>query len=187
MKKVSIISVMAMALVLTLGLGAKAQRGDILAGGGLAFATDISKPGIFLHGTYKITPEWEGAADFTYFFPKKWEGAVLGGTSTIKTNWSALNFNAHYVFYNEGGIEAYGLGGISVQMVSVKTDVPAYSYMGYTSPATSGKVSDSNFGLNLGGGGRYQISDDLYGMAELKYCIVTGGYLQISAGVLYKF
>ncbi len=181
MKKTSIISMMILALVLIVGLGAKAQRGDILAGGGLGYASNLNKPGIFIGGVYKITPEWEGAADFTYFFPKKTEWNYYKHTYT----WSALNLNAHYVFYNENEIEAYGLGGLSILFSTSKTKYigPADNYY----KGRSYNATGSNVGLNLGAGGRYQLSDNLYAVAELKFVIVTGSYFQVNAGLQYKF
>ncbi len=184
MKKTSIITMMTLAMVLMIGFGAKAQRGDILAGGGLGYATKIDKPAIFIGGVYQITPEWEGAADFTYFFSDKVEAAYSKWT----LRWSALNLNAHYVFYNENQIEAYGLGGLSIRFATAKYE--------YTGP-TGGQYdyledrdyssTDSDVGLNLGAGGRYQLSDNLYGVAEMKFTILDGSYFQIGAGIQYKF
>lgn len=183
MKKLSIISVLTLAMVLMLGLGAKAQSGNILAGGGLVYATDISKPGVFVHGVYKITPEWEGAADFTYFLPKKQDY----GYGSWTWNWSALNLNAHYVFYAENEIEAYGLGGLSLLFGTWKTKIDAQNHPGYAGAVVSNSETSSHVGLNLGAGGRYQLSDNLYGLAELKFAIMDGSYFQISAGLLYAF
>lgn len=173
MKKVSVISMIALAVMLMIGFGAKAQDKEVLVSGGLTYGSNIGKPGIFIGGVYKITPEWEGAADFTYFFSKKQtyhNGYGIWRKETL--TWTALNFNAHYLFYNEDQIEAYGIGGLSMLFEKYK----------------DGFYSNGNnyVGLNLGAGGRYHIADKLYGVAEAKYVIIEGGYLQISAGIVYK-
>ncbi len=184
MKKTSIISMMTLAMVLMISFGAKAQRGDILAGGGLGYATKISKPAIFIGGVYQINEQWEGAADYTFFFSEK--ESYPYGTITYRT--SALNLNAHYVFYQENQIEAYGLAGLSIMFFSskYKSKVGGHDNNAINNfLGESGSGSDTGF--NFGAGGRYQISDNLYAMGEMKFAVNSGSYLQISAGIQYKF
>ncbi len=183
MKKASIISIITLVMVLMIGLGAKAQRGDILAGGGLVYATDIDQLGICLSGVYQVTPEWEGAADFVLFATQKGSGSHL----EWKHKTRVLNLNAHYVFYNEDQITAYGIGGISMLFWKNKREYESYTYQGEWHDGGTYKTHGSDFGVNLGAGGRYQISDELYGVAELKFVIIDGSYFQIGAGVQYRF
>ncbi len=164
MKKVTFI--LTTGIILLFGVMAKAQESSkILAGGGLGYATEINNLSIFANGVYQITDEWEGALGIHYFFPKD----DLG----VDITWLGFDLDAHYVFSRKDKMEFYGLGGLHITRVSTK-------FMGVSASAT-------NTGLNLGAGGRYQLTDNLYGLAEAKYAIVDGGFFHINFGVLFSF
>ncbi len=183
MKKLSVISVFTLVVALMMGAGAKAQNGDILAGGGLVYATDIDQLGICLSGVYQVTPEWEGAADFVLFASDKGSDPHMEWKHKMR----ALNLNAHYVFYTEDQITAYGIGGLSMLFWKYKREYASYTYQGQWHKPRTEKTHGSDVGLNLGAGGRYQISNQLYGVAELKLVIIDGSYFQIGAGLQYRF
>ena len=68
------------------------------------------------------------------------------------------NLDIHYAFLNDFGIKAYGLGGVN--------------YFG-------------NFGVNIGTGVNYNISDALDAFGEVKYIIKNDPEASIKIGVLY--
>ncbi len=153
-------------IILLFGLMAKAQDSSrILAGGGLGYATEINTLSIFANGVYQITDEWEGALGIHYFLPKD----DLG----VDITWLGFDLDAHYVFLEKDKIDVYGLGGLHITHVS--------------STVLGVGVSENNAGLNLGAGGRYQLTDNLYGLGEAKYVIVDSGFFHINVGVLFKF
>lgn len=156
------------------------QEGDIKLGVGLAFGSGVgyggldNDLGIRADGYYAITPEIRAGADFTFYFPKS-EGEV------DLTVWE-LNFNGNYVFLDEDGLILYGLGGINITGVTV--DVPSQSFGGQT--FGGGSSSDSEFGLNLGGGAEYALDfADLFG--ELKLSGLGGDADQFVLGVGLRF
>lgn len=149
----------------------QAQDSKILAGAGVGYATEISSPAIFAQGVYRVTNQWEGALGISYFFPKD--------NGVYDLTWLGFDLNAHYVFSDSESLDFYGLAGLHITRVSAS----GYTYQGYS----VGSVSDTSTGLNVGAGGRYQISDNLYGVGEAKYAIADGGFFQINAGVLFGF
>ncbi len=171
MKKVIFISTIATMMLLSVNANAQ-SNGKILAGGGLSYATDISTLGIFAKGVYQVTDQWEGSFGFTYFLPKDYGYGA-------KLTWMAFDLNAHYVFHRQNQMEFYALAGLNILRIST----PSISMGGYTVPSASASES----GVNLGAGGRYQISGNLYGMAELKYTLGNANFLQAGAGVLFRF
>ncbi|MDR2885895.1 MAG: porin family protein, partial [Rikenellaceae bacterium] len=49
------------------------------------------------------------------------------------------------------------------------------------------KGSDTNFGLNLGVGAEYELTQNLLGFAEFKGVLSDGSRAQFALGVAYKF
>lgn len=149
---------------------ANAQESKVLAGAGLGYATGIESVAVFAKGVYKITDEWEGSVSMNYY----------PGTTFL--SWVGFDFNGHYVFLNQDKFSVYGLSGLNV-MRPLATGRTIYGYYGYN----DGITYSTFVGLNIGGGGRFAFSDKFSAMAELKYTIRSGGYLQLSTGVLYHF
>jgi outer membrane protein X len=162
------------AVATVVSMSASAQAGQMAVGGNLAvgIGDGYTNLGIGPKFQYGITNQVRGEASFTYFLEKD-----------QLSMWD-LSVNAHYLFPVAPQITVYPLAGLSVQGWTV--DIPEVSIPGIGS--IGGDVSDTDFGLNLGGGGEYQLTETLSISAELKYHI--GGEfnrLYISAGVAYKF
>lgn len=161
-----------------------AQESKISAGAGLNYATDINNIGISLQGLYKINPTWEVSPKFTYFFKKDY------------MSYSALDFNGHYVFSNNGSNAFYALAGLNITFYKFDTgnnsgfefeideEYGDYDYMGGIS---LGEAKGSEMGLNIGIGTRFAISDKLDFNAEGKYILGNMNYLNLGVGILYKF
>ena len=85
-----------------------------------------------------------------------------------------FNANVHYQFPVGGKVDLYPLAGLSV--LGIKASVLGYS------------ASDTEIGLNLGGGVDFDLSERLVLNVEAKYKI--GGEWSrfiLSAGIGYKF
>lgn len=134
---------------------------DYKLGGGLAYGSEVEAIGIQFGGVYLFNEEISGAADFTVFFPDNYD-------------WWELNINAHYGFYAEDDISVYGLAGLNYATIEVDLGPPF------------GSNSDSELGLNLGGGAEFGLDfADLY--TELKYVLSDADQLVISAGLRFPF
>jgi len=163
MKKIA--TVLSIVFLLTISSG-KISAQNYSAGGGLVFASDISTLGISLNGKYEINEKFDIAPSFIYFLEKDY------------VSWMVLNVDAHYSFNSIDGIDFYGIGGLGITFVTVDFGTVFgndYSY------------SESNFGINIGAGASKNLATNLDGFAEAKYTLSSGGYLQLNAGVLYKF
>ncbi len=142
---------------------AKAQQ--MAAGGGLVYASSVSSIGISLNGEYQFTDEWSAAPSFTYFFKKD-------------DYWTrmTLDLDANYSFKEIENVgELYGIGGI------------AFTFDNFDwSTSTSDGYTDTSLGLNLGIGLNIAIADKMTIAPELKYTIMSGGYLRIGAKFMYS-
>jgi len=159
-----------------------AQESKISVGAGLNYATKIENIGISLQGLYKINPTWEASPKFTYFFKKNF------------MSYSALDFNGHYVFSDNGSSAFYALAGLNITFY--KFDFGNNSGWGYEideeygdfmGGISLGEAKGSEMGLNIGIGTRLAISDKLDFNAEGKFILGNLNYLNLGVGILYKF
>jgi outer membrane protein X len=156
--------------VMTMSVAAHAQeKGDMAAGGNivLGLGDSFTNFGIGAKFQYNIlTPlRLEGA--FTYFLKKD-----------LVSMWD-LSVNAHWLFHVADKITVYPLAGLGVLGSKVNIDLDGFG---------SASTSSSEFGVNLGGGIDYVLTNKLFLNAELKYKIGgTWDRLLISAGLAYKF
>lgn len=144
------------ALLLTTNL-ATAQEGRIQVGPGLAFGDDL---GLSVDGYYGITAEIRAGAKFTYYFVEDVAGTTV--------NFSTLDLNGNYFFYEKDMIRAYGIAGLNFAFSSV------------------GNTSNSELGLNIGAGGEYAMD---FGniFAELTFAGLGGNADNIVLGAGVRF
>ncbi|MEL7834726.1 hypothetical protein [Fodinibius sp. Rm-B-1B1-1] len=158
MKKLLTLGCLILGMIFFSNSNAYAQAETFKAGGGLAFGSEVEAIGIQAGAVYGFTDEINGAADFIIFFPDNYD-------------WWELNVNGHYNFMAEDGVRLYGLAGLNYANLSV--DLGQF-----------GSTSDSEIGLNLGGGAEYGLDfANLYG--ELKYVLGNADQLGISAGLRF--
>lgn len=172
MKKNLFLTVAVVALFLFLTTNAHAQENKFSLGGGAAYATGIKSVGFFGKGLYQFTPQWEVKAAFTYFMPSEIDG--------IDYQFSALDLDGHYVFYNdEYKLASYMLSGIDV----------LFGKSHYKLFGTDYSDSNSVLGINIGAGLRYQLTERLALNPELKYVVSLeeNSYLSLSVGLLFNF
>jgi len=155
------------------------------AGGGTGFTTgylfhemdyDYNKSGnIFasLKGIYEITVPIHVSPSFTMFIPHIYKQF----DSRITVNTMMFDINGHYVFNSLDKMEFYALAGIDVLFAFKRT-----KYIGTTSEVF--KEDDNSFGLNIGAGTYFKLTEqfDIYG--EAKYLLSKYSQFMLNVGVL---
>ena len=140
----------------------------IQAGAGFAFGTfSEAGLGLQLNSHVEITEEWEGSFSFTYFFAEE--------------NFSIwmLDFDAHYVFDGGDGFYYWPQAGINITSISV--DIPAIPPFFPGSNSTA-----SEFGLSIGGGAEYELSEQISLVGGIKFVISDADQLVFNATALYR-
>ena len=153
-------------LVVAFGFAATAQeQGIIRASASLAYGTEVEEIGINIGGEYLITDVISGGVSYTSFF------------TPDPVSFSSFNIDGRYYFLTDGPY-VYGLFGFGIVRSEVDIDL---------GPFGGGSVSDSETGLNLGGGAIFPFSDNLGAQAQLKYNTAASGQLVLQGGVVYTF
>lgn len=150
-------------------LFASAQAKTAAVGLNLNYGTEIESLGLGVKGSYCFTDHIRGEASFNYFFPKD-----------HFTMWE-INANAHYLFNIGDKFKVYPLVGL--------TYVHGHWSNKY-SVGGGGNFDDNTgkFGVNLGGGAQYDLTDNLMLNFEVKYSLVSDlDQCVISLGAAYKF
>lgn len=158
--------IVALCAILFQGFNANAQDSKIIVGGGLNYSTDLNNLGFAIDGAYRINDSWEAAGGFAYYLKKDY------------TNWSMLDFDAHYFFTNVENVSIYGLAGLNFTFWKVKL------------PDIGGIWGDTSFsgsevGLNIGAGARMPLKDKWSISSEVKFTAGEFNFLTISVGVNY--
>lgn len=134
-----------------------AEQGDMWVGANANYGmhSDYKNLGIGAKIQWEFMDNIRVEPSFNYYFKKD-----------LCTMYD-VNINGHYLI-NAGGLTIYPLAGVT--LLGTKVTVPAINVMGYNTPEVS--ASDSNLGLNVGGGVEFPISDGIKLNAEFKYQIV---------------
>lgn len=105
--------------------------------------------------------------------------AMFGGNMKSSYSIIPVTVGVKYPF----APKMYGTIGLGMNFVSVKVEMPGYTYYGYTVPATSATVSESKFGYLVGAGYDLGVVD-----AQVKY--QNMGYSDFNVlglSIIYKF
>lgn len=140
------------------------EKGEMRIGAQMNYGlhSDYKNPGLGVRYQYCITDHFRIEPSANFFFKKD-----------NMTMWD-LNFNLHYVFQLAPKFNIYPLGGLT--LLGADYDFHDYS------------DSDTQFGINLGGGVEYWLTHNFGFNGEVKYQFVDGWDRPvISAGVMYKF
>lgn len=158
------------------------SQAQIAAGGGISFGldSDFGNAGINLRGMYTgITDEIDGVLGINIFFPTKF--SFPGGET--KFSIFTINFDGHYNFEVGDGGKVYPLAGLNITVgkVTVEQTIPFFG-------TQTAEASETDIGLNFGGGGSLAFSDVVTGFAEIKY-VLTSDFDQPvgTAGILVFF
>lgn len=159
--------------VLCIGL-ANAQKGVMGVGGNVLYGSEINSVGIGAKFQYGITNEVRAEASFSYFFKHK--GFHM---------WD-LSANAHYLFNVTPRFRAYPLAGLTVVNRSEYTKV--IKETPESPETTETREAVTRFGLNLGGGCEFDVTNNVSLNAEVKYTVVsTIDQAVVGIGAVYKF
>lgn len=149
-------------------VGAFGQQGNINLGLGASYGGDLEEFGIFARGEYGVTDNIRAAATFNYF--------LIEDTPSIQRDFNTLNFDVHYLLANSDGFQLYALGGVNIAFSKVTIDLGSFG-------STSG--SNSEIGINAGGGLRFHVTEQLAPLVEVKYVIGDASQIVIMAGAAY--
>lgn len=143
-------------------------KSSLDVGVGLAYGMQIESLGINANAYYPISNKLSAGGGLTYFFPQDTPGATR--------SWFAINFNGQYLLHSKENLNIYGLAGLNILIQSINFEDNQLE-----------DVSESELGLNLGGGVEYGINfADLFG--ELKVAGIGGDadQLVISGGLRFN-
>jgi len=159
------------ACMMLMGTAAFAEQGDTNVGVNVNYGmhSDYKNLGVGAKVQYEFIDNFRAEASGNYFLKKDY-----------CTMWD-VNLNAHYLI-PLGSVKVYPLAGLT--LLGTKVDIPTMTIMGTT--IGGGSASDSNFGLNLGGGVEFPITDAMKVNVEAKYQIVKDWNRPvISAGLCF--
>lgn len=138
-----------------------AQQGEKSVGLNLKYGLDEPKStGFGIKGQYGFTDQIRGEASFNYFLKKNY------------VTMFDINANVQYVFtFGEFGV--YPLAGVTLQHMSVD----------------HGGGSESKFGINVGAGAEYPITEKIKVNLDFTYKIASDNWDRslVGIGVSYKF
>ncbi len=127
---------------------------------------------------YMLSPNISGTVSATYLmFGEK----DLAGTRKISYSIIPIQAGAKYYFGN-----FYGLAETGINLLSLKVDVPARTFMGVTIPGSSTSSSTSEFGFGFGAGYVLPMGKNSLDISA-KYQNYASSTAAINIGVAYKF
>ena len=129
------------------------EKGNKALGINLLYGTEIESMGIGAKAQYVFHDHWRGEAAFNYFFERK------------HTHMWEINLTAHYLVNLGEKFRVYPLAGPTV--VNATTDMGDLGY------GEGMNASQTKFGLNLGGGLEYDVSENFTVGLEARYSIVS--------------
>ncbi|MDD2962733.1 MAG: Ail/Lom family outer membrane beta-barrel protein [Bacteroidales bacterium] len=179
---------LAAAFMMMIAIPAMAQQGEMKLGGLVAYGSEVKQPGFGVKFNYGITDQIRLAPAFTYFLPKKEEISLYTYSAEYKYNFWLLDVDGNYLFLNDG-FELYGIAGLNVTGISfsstISGDLPMYKSDDLDLDMDE-SASDTNFGLNIGAGIQYPVSDNMFILGEAKYVLSSADQLVVSAGLMFK-
>jgi outer membrane immunogenic protein len=149
-----------------------------------SFQITAQEFGIGAHAGYLTEIDAIGAGvDLNYDFSDKWgiaTATVFSATDDngIRDKWFAIDLNARYYVIDK----LYAFAGGEYLSLTVKNLGLGGGNIGGTSTET-----DSEFGVNLGTGYRYNLVDNVNLFAEVKYVALEAGYVHAKAGIHFSF
>ncbi len=190
MKK-QVLFAVAVALVLTLSVGANAQSKIGLMGvGGKAglvmpegdIGNTLGLGGVVRLGHIIPAIALDGFVDF---WKKSYDIGVIGYKSSVSFTEIAIAGLAKYYFPMEGKLKPYAGAGLGLTISTSSIEIEGAGLYGVPlNESTS--TSDTNLGVHFVGGAEMPLTPTLDGFGEIKYSMDGADYLSIMAGVVYK-
>jgi opacity protein-like surface antigen len=162
---------------MTAGLAEDVEKGQTEVLGLVGVYSD-GGGGVFGGGIqYGIKSRWLFAGEFGYLTGG--EDVKLPGVKYDSSIW-AIDGNVHYLFplKNNEKLTPYALGGLGIFRSSGSSQVTGL-------PKIS--ASDTDFGVNIGGGVRYAVGTNWGVRPELKIFLSNNTNVRYSLGVYYRF
>ena len=144
------------------------DKGQIRGGVGLALGTQAAISdtgseklgfGFTLGGDYFVTDAISIAPSYTFFFKSKVD---FGGGNEISIKASSFDVDGQYYFL-KNGVNLYGLFGMSIGFAK------ATSVFDFGFGPTEISANDNQFGVNIGAGVDFYLSDKAFLNGQLKY------------------
>jgi Outer membrane protein beta-barrel domain len=145
--------------------------GGVTDGGGLTFGGGIH---------YVYDPRWLFVGELGYLAGgNDFEGVLQGVGVAIESNAISVDLNAHYLFTQstQEALTPYLLVGLGILRASASTTVFG----------ASTSVSDTEAGLNIGAGARWQGGMNWGVRPELKVFVAQNSSVRFSVGLYYQF
>ncbi len=160
-------------LILALGLFFSVSGYSQLSlGGGLAYGTEVDQLGLFVRGGFNLTEKFRVNLTPIFYFSDNLDIAGI----EIKSTGFSLAGEANYMIIDDTNLNVYALGGLSWDSVTVSTDLAGVD-----------DESDSELGINLGGGIEFGSEGGISPFAEVKYTIGGFDQLVLQGGVFVRF
>lgn len=160
--------ILLLATILYTSLQLQAQEFGIAAHAG--YLTEIDGIGAGLDLNYDLNEKW-GISTATVY-------AVTEDTG-IRNKWFAIDLNARYYVLDK----LYAFAGGEYLSVTVKS----LGLGGGVILGSEGSATDSQFGVNLGTGYRYNLVDNINLFTEVKYVALEEGYVHAKLGIHFSF
>lgn len=183
-----------------------AQESKFALGAGLNYGTEIDNLGVSLLGLYTINEQWEAAPGFTFFFEKDYTKMSsldlnahyvfsrnggntfygLAGLNVTFFKWEMPSMSDETGDYNnwEDDYDVEWGGDYNDEWGS---DFDAEWGDVFSDLTTEMELKEEYIGLNIGAGGRFELSEVLSMNAEVKYILGDLDYLNVGVGLLYHF
>lgn len=167
--------------VAVMGIGSlAAQKGQSAAGLNFGYGSEIESFSIGAKYQYGFTDAIRAEAAFNYFLEKN--GVSMWG----------IDVTAHYLFNVAENIKVYPLAGVTYANAKVEWEGVSVDTGYGTIGVEGGSASEGAFGINVGAGVEYSISENIAINLEAKYQKLFGdldAFDQVAAsvGVAYKF
>ena len=168
--------------LIIMSISASAQKDEKAAGINLSYGTEHKALGIGIKGQYGITDAIRAEASFDYFLKK--DGLSM---------WD-VNLNAHYLFSLTDKLKVYPLAGLTFtnwkfdNAFEIEIDPEYAQYLDEDDYYSSASGSESKFGVNLGAGLQYDLTDKLSLNVEAKYQLISDfDQMMFGVGIAYKF
>lgn len=177
MKKILTAVICTTLTVLAANTASAQQKGDMAWGVQGAYTSlegypdNVSFIGLGAKFRYNVMDPLRLEASFTYYLPKD-----------EMSLWD-FSADAQWLFPVSDKITLYPAAGLG--MYGVKVDIPTVD-LGEFGSYGGGSASDSEFGLNIGGGADFRLSEKTAITAQLKYSTALER-IMISAGVAFTF
>lgn len=134
----------------------RVAQAQAVVGGGIAYGTEVDEVGIAIDGEFFLNPNLSLSPDFIIYF--------VDDGPDFKSGFWEFNTNANFNLTGSESATLYGLGGLNISTSTTKPD-------------GGDRRSDTELGLNLGIGSRFNVSSTIQPFTEFKF--VIGDYDQI--------